>query len=116
VIDMTHSDLSALDNIHHIAVEVDDVSQTLQWYKREFQCEIRYHDETWGLLQFGNVQLALVSRGQHPPHVGFVSGAALRYPDLKKHRDGTRSVYVRDPSGNSVELLDPGSIACPAAP
>jgi hypothetical protein len=32
---------------------------------------------------------------------------AAEHGPLKTHRDGTRSVYVQDPAGNSVELLAP---------
>jgi hypothetical protein len=42
---------------------------------------------------------------QHPAHVAFVHPEAERFGPLKPHRDGTRSVYVTDPSGNPVEIL-----------
>ena len=102
--------VTALDSIHHVAIEVEDVSTATAWYLEKFRCEVSYQDATWALLSFGNMKLALVTPGQHPPHIAFVSDSAHDHGPLKGHRDGTRSVYVADPSGNSVELLDPDSV------
>ncbi len=95
----------SLDGIHHIAVYVTDLASTVDWYLAQFKCEIRYRDDTWALVEFGNIYMAFVSQGQHPPHIGFVRPDAERFGELKPHRDGTRSVYVKDPSGNAVEIL-----------
>jgi catechol 2,3-dioxygenase-like lactoylglutathione lyase family enzyme len=94
-----------LDSIDHVALPVTSIREAVDWYTRTFQCEIRYQDETWALLKFANMRLALVVPEQHPPHIGLVSEQAERFGDLKLHRDGTRSCYVRDPGGNSVEIL-----------
>lgn len=99
-----------LDSIHHVAIEVENVETSVAWYREKFRCEIAYEDETWALLTFANTKLALVSNQQHPPHIGFTSPNAANYGPLKTHRDGTRSVYISDPSGNSVELLDEASV------
>jgi catechol 2,3-dioxygenase-like lactoylglutathione lyase family enzyme len=98
-----------LDSIHHVAVEVDDVSASVDWYQALFKCRVEYQDDTWALIGFDNLRLALVTKGQHPPHVGFVTERAKSCGELKTHRDGTRSVYITDPSGKAVELLDPRS-------
>jgi catechol 2,3-dioxygenase-like lactoylglutathione lyase family enzyme len=96
------SDLNAID---HVAVPVTDVRATVDWYKDKFQCEVTYQDDTWALLKFANIRLALVVPSQHPAHIGFVSPEAERFGPLKTHRDGTRSCYVTDPAGNEVEVL-----------
>ena len=62
------------------------------------------------MLQFANLQLALVISGEHPPHIGFVTPTAADFGELRTHRDGTRSVYISDVAGNAVELLDPDFI------
>jgi catechol 2,3-dioxygenase-like lactoylglutathione lyase family enzyme len=90
----------------HVAISVGEIAPTLEWYRRTFQCEIIYQDGTWALVQFANIKLALVARSHHPPHLGFVTPQASDFGQLKEHRDGTKSVYVKDPAGNSVELLD----------
>jgi catechol 2,3-dioxygenase-like lactoylglutathione lyase family enzyme len=96
-----------LDSLHHVAIVVQNVADSVQWYRSRFRCEVTYEDGSWALLRFANSSLALVTEGDHPAHIGFVAPAALNAGPLKTHRDGTRSVYVADPSGNAVELLDP---------
>lgn len=97
----------ALDPIDHVAIPVQDIAASVEWYRARFQCEIVYQDETWAMLKFANTQLAFVVPEQHPPHVGFVVKNAESYGELTVHRDGTRSRYVEDPSGNAVEVLAP---------
>lgn len=99
-----------LDSIHHIAISVANIGTAVDWYRKTFQCEVEYQDNTWALLKFANASLALVIPEQHPPHLGFVTPTAETYGELKTHRDGTRSIYISDPSGNAVELMDPKSV------
>ncbi len=99
-----------LDSLHHVAIRVNDIVASVEWYRSTFACEISYQDATWALLKFSNVSLALVIAEQHPPHLGFATPQAESYGELKTHRDGTRSIYISDPSGNAVELLDPASL------
>ncbi len=101
---------SELDAIHHVAIEVDDVKEAIDWYADKFRCKVAYEDDTWALLQFGNLSIALVTRGEHPAHIGFVTETAAEHGELKTHRDGTRSIYLADPAGNAVELLDADSV------
>lgn len=99
-----------LDTLHHVAISVKSVPESVAWYRETFNCEIAYEDSTWALLKFGNISLALVIPEQHPPHLGFVSERASEFGQLKTHRDGTKSCYIADPSGNSVELLAADSV------
>lgn len=103
-------DGSELDSINHIAISVKNVAESVAWYRANFRCEVEYEDETWAFLRFSNIQLALVIPNQHPPHIAFVSPSAHDHGPLRTHRDGTRSVYIRDPSRNSVEIMDAGSL------
>lgn len=97
--------MAAFDSIDHVAVPVENIASAVEWYTRTFRCEVKYQDDSWALLGFDNIRLALVIPEQHPAHIGFVSDEAAKYGALKTHRDGTRSCYVRDPAGNSVEIL-----------
>jgi catechol 2,3-dioxygenase-like lactoylglutathione lyase family enzyme len=97
--------MAELDSLDHVAIPVEDVASSVDWYRRTFRCEVKYQDATWALLAFANTSLALVIPSQHPAHIGFVSPDAEKFGSLKTHRDGTRSCYVNDPSGNSVEIL-----------
>jgi catechol 2,3-dioxygenase-like lactoylglutathione lyase family enzyme len=94
-----------LDSVHHVAVAVPDIGAAVEWYRRHFHCKVNYQDTTWAMLEFANIKLALVIPAQHPPHVAVVHPEAERFGPLKAHRDGTRSVYVKDPAGNPVEIL-----------
>jgi extradiol dioxygenase family protein len=97
----------SLDPIDHIAIQVDDLINTVNFYKDSFQCEVIYQDDTWAFLKFQNIKLAFVIPGQHPPHIAFVNEKAENFGELKTHRDGTRSVYIKDPSGNTLEIMAP---------
>jgi catechol 2,3-dioxygenase-like lactoylglutathione lyase family enzyme len=98
-----------LDAIDHIAIPVQNVAVALEWYKQKFNCEVSYQDDTWAFIKFGNIKLALVIPSQHPAHIAFVSPEAGKSGPLKTHRDGTKSCYVTDPSGNSIEIMEPYS-------
>ncbi len=95
-----------LDNIHHLALQVDDIDKSINWYRSHFVCEVAYEDSTWALLKFGNISLALVLPSQHPMHVAVAREDASLYGQPILHRDGTRSVYIEDPSGNHLEMLE----------
>lgn len=102
---MPQVDTSTLDTVDHVALSADDVAAAVDWYTRTFRCIVEYQDATWALVRFANLRVAFVSRGQHPPHIGLRDPEAERFGRLKAHRDGTRSVYIEDPSGNAVEIL-----------
>lgn len=94
-----------LDRIAHVAISVHQLAPAVAWYTSTFRCKVAYQDATWALLDFDNLQLALVMPEQHPPHIAFTHAHAERFGALKTHRDGTRSTYVSDPAGNSVEIM-----------
>lgn len=88
--------------IDHVAIHVDDPRNAAEWYIKTFGAELLYADETWAFVQFENIKLAFVIKTQHPAHIAFEA------PDLEDgrlHRDGSRSVYKRDPWGNIYELI-----------
>ena len=101
---MGDQDSQTLDTLHHVAVTVTDIQRTLDWYTQKFRCNVKYQDASWALVQFANISLAFVLAEQHPPHFAIV-GDPADYGRPKQHRDGTRSVYIKDPSGNNVEIL-----------
>lgn len=99
----------------HIAIETQDIKNTMSWYIDFLDNPvILYQDETWGLIETGKLKIAFVKNAFHPPHIGLkVSNKSQEkaladlYPDLKWniHRDGSKSIYVKDPSGNVVEFV-----------
>ena len=95
----------SLDSIHHVAIQVSDLDQSVLWYTSNFYCEIAYRDESWALLNFYNISLALVLPSQHPQHFAVTRDDISLFGIPVPHRDGTSSVYIQDPSGNNVEML-----------
>ena len=102
-----------LDRLDHAALRVKDVAEAVQWYTKRFRCEVEYQDATWALLAFDNVRLAFVLQEQHPPHIA-IMGDPAAYGSPKQHRDGTSSVYLKDPDGNNVEILAPAPAGKPS--
>ena len=100
----------SLDEIHHIAIQVQDIKRAVSWYLEHFRCEVSWRDETWALLRFANTSLALVLPAEHPPHVAFTMEDVHGLGELNSHRDGTRFIYIRDSEGNALECLDSKSL------
>lgn len=98
-----------LDALHHVAIQVENIARALKWYSENFNAEIVYLDDTWAMLRFENIYLALVIPGQHPPHIAIEHEGAESYGTLIKHRDGTESIYINDSEGNTLELMKPVS-------
>jgi catechol 2,3-dioxygenase-like lactoylglutathione lyase family enzyme len=102
-----------LDTLHHAALRVRDVKAAVAWYTQRFRCEVEYQDETWAMLKFANVRLAFVLQEQHPPHIALL-GDPTEFGEPEVHRDGTSSVYLKDPDGNNVEILAPAPETVPS--
>ena len=98
--------------IDHVAVDAPKLDETVQWYVKQFGASLLYQDATWAFLKVGGSKLALLTPGQHPPHIAFAVTdveleelASQQNRVIKAHRDGTRSFYTADPSGNPVEFI-----------
>src|ERR1700730_7431377 len=98
----------------HIAIRTGDVTASIEFYKKHFDgVEVLYEDKTWGLLSFGGIKIALVTSGEHPPHISFKVASKKEleeYADemkgkIKVHRDSSESFYFKDSSGNAVEIV-----------
>ena len=92
--------------IDHIAVETKCVKDSVSWYMKNFNCKIKYQDQTWAMLKFDNISVALVTPGEHPPHFAVVNEAISNEKGIKRHRDGIRYKYIQDPDHNFVEFID----------
>ena len=91
--------------LHHIALCVPSIAPAVKWYVETLKANIAFQDDTWALLDVDNTSIALVLPSQHPPHIALESPEAEKYGDLTKHRDGTESIYIQDPYGNTIEFL-----------
>ena len=72
--------------IDHVALQVEKPKEAAEWYRDNFKAEIIYADDTWSFVQFENIKLAFVVPSQ-------------------LHRDGSKSIYAKDPFGNFYELI-----------
>ena len=94
-----------MKKIDHIALQVKEPRKAAEWYCEKFGAEPLYVDDTWAFIQFENIKLAFVIRGQHPPHIAFEVDDFSEDDKVKGHRDGSESAYKRDPFGNIYELI-----------
>ena len=92
--------------LDHIAINVRCISDSVEWYKQNFDAQVKYEDSTWALLQIGKTRLALTIPEQHPPHIAFTAESLADLPGKHNHhRDGSVSCYVQDLDGNSIEYV-----------
>ena len=94
-----------LDKIDHIAIQVNDIKKSLNWYLKNFRCKKIYSDNTWAFIEFNNIKLALVKKEEHPSHFAVVDDNITMKEDIKKHRDNSISKYIDDPDKNKIELI-----------
>jgi len=90
--------------LDHIAINVKDITTSVEWYKLNFNTKVKYQDETWAMLCVNGVNLALTISQQHPPHVAF-KWHGQPEEDWKTHRDGSYYKYIEDPDGNTIEMI-----------
>ena len=92
--------------VDHIAIHSKNIKKSVKWYVDKFRCEIQYQDDTWALLEFDNISIALVTPGDHPPHFAVVDPNVTSDSNHKLHRDGIAFLYERDPDANTIEKID----------
>lgn len=100
--------------LDHSAVTSRDMDADIDYYLQlGFTVETRYED--WAMLRDARGRgLALLSpSGHHPPHFAlrapsrsFIEQISEQHGErLLEHRDGSASVYLKDPSGNWLEVV-----------
>tara|TARA_B100000287_G_scaffold331284_1_gene316107 strand:+ start:224 stop:523 length:300 start_codon:yes stop_codon:yes gene_type:complete len=95
-----------MERIDHIAIAVLNVRQAANWYAKNLDCKIKYKDKTYALLEFDNVDLAIVSLAEHPPHIAIVDESLDENKSgIMKHRDGSVGIYEHDMHGNMIEKI-----------
>jgi catechol 2,3-dioxygenase-like lactoylglutathione lyase family enzyme len=101
--------------INHVAFEVRDLDEALDWWRRWFAFELRGRRATMAWLDLGDQFVALSqvadgSAGDVGRHVGLVVDdkealrEALREAGEEVRASG--SLRIRDPSGNLIEIVD----------
>ena len=103
-----------LVGINHIALEVGDVADALEWYGRIFQLELRGHLGRMAFIDLGDQFIALSQGRTQPPdthrHFGLV------VDDMKATRAALeaagaeilpgRGLDFRDPWGNHAQVVE----------
>jgi catechol 2,3-dioxygenase-like lactoylglutathione lyase family enzyme len=97
----------------HVALLVPDIAAALAWWQAAVPgARVVYADDSWGLLDAGGARIAFVTQGEHPQHVAFkVSSqeltrlAAEHGAEIARHRDGSRSFYMRAPGDGRLEVI-----------
>ncbi|MGH2935729.1 MAG: VOC family protein [Gaiellaceae bacterium] len=114
-----------LVGINHVALEVDDIDEALDWYGRFFDLEVESrHGDAMAFVDMGDQFLALARGRSQPPdtnrHFGLVvdDKQALR---AALEEAGVRvtpapNLSFRDPWGNHVQAVDYREIQFTKAP
>jgi catechol-2,3-dioxygenase len=103
-----------LVGINHVALEVEDIEQALEFYGSLFEISLRGRGPSMAFIDMGDQFIAL-SRGRRQPadedrHFGLVVDdreavrAALRDRDIAVAPEG--SVDFSDPWGNHIQVVD----------
>ena len=95
----------ALSKIHHIAIPVANIDDSVHWYTSSFECELCFSSATKAVLQFANIKLTLVLPSQERMHVAFERTDAGTLGELREYDEGIKSTFIADPSGNPVEIV-----------
>jgi len=97
--------MSGLDTIHHIALTVADIDDSVRWYQTSFSCEVIHQEARLAILQFANIQLTLVLPSLQNTHIAYIRDDAETLGELREQVDGSQSTFVADPTGNPVEIV-----------
>tara|TARA_A100001515_G_C4587068_1_gene214867 strand:+ start:1279 stop:1584 length:306 start_codon:yes stop_codon:yes gene_type:complete len=94
---------------HHIAIQVEDIKESISWYVENLSAKILKEHDDWGMILIDNLVLALTMPGKHPPHIAFEVDSVSKFPcepsEIKSHRDGSFYYYQEVPDGTIIEWL-----------
>jgi catechol 2,3-dioxygenase-like lactoylglutathione lyase family enzyme len=117
--------MARLVGINHIALEVGDIDEALEWYGRLFELELRgRHGNRMAFIDMGDQFIALsAGRSQSPDgsrHFGLVvdnkEAVRARLRDRGVAVQATGSLDFRDPWGNHIQVVDYRDIQFTKAP
>jgi lactoylglutathione lyase len=107
-----------LVGLNHIALEVDDIDEALEFYGRIFEFELRGRGGRMAFIDMGDQFIALAAGRTQPPdahrHFGLVvddkeiARRALQDAGVDVQPRG--SVDFRDPWGNHIQVVEYGEI------
>jgi catechol-2,3-dioxygenase len=107
-----------LIGLNHIALEVGDVEEALEFYGRIFEFELRGRGGRMAFIDMGDQFIALAEGRTQPPdahrHFGLVvddkEAARQALQEVGVDVQPRGSVDFRDPWGNNVQVVEYGEI------
>jgi lactoylglutathione lyase len=107
-----------LVGLNHVALEVGDVEEALEFYGRVFEFELRGRSGRMAFVDMGDQFIALAAGRTQPPdahrHVGLVvddkEAARRALQDAGVDVQPSGSLDFRDPWGNHVQVVEYGEI------
>jgi len=110
--------------LNHVALEVGDVDEALEWYGRSFELALRGRSRGMAFVDLGDQFLAFSAGRSQPPdddrHLGLivddVVAARKALEEAGAELVGGRGLRFRDPWGNRVEVVAYEAIQFTKAP
>ena len=110
--------MSRLVGINHVALEVDDLEEALEWYGRIFQFELRGRGGRMAFVDMGDQFIALSEGRKQPPdthrHFGLVvddkQAARKALEAAGAEILPGRGLDFLDPWGNHIQVVEYGDI------
>ena len=98
-------DRARLVGMNHIALEVGDIDQALDFWGKIFRFELRSRTDTMAFIDMGDQFIALMQRDtphrDEHPHFGLV------VDDRSKVRDLARAAGAEVPESWALDIIDP---------
>jgi catechol 2,3-dioxygenase-like lactoylglutathione lyase family enzyme len=113
-----------LVGINHVALEVGDLDEALEFYGRLFAFELRGRGRGMAFIDMGDQFLALSEGRRQPPDDGRHFGLVVDDRDAVRAAaaeagialEPGRGLHIRDPWGNFLEIVDYREIQFSKAP
>jgi lactoylglutathione lyase len=110
--------LARLVGLNHVALEVDDIGEALEFYGRIFDFTLRGRGGRMAFIDMGDQFIALAAGRTQPPdahrHFGLVvddkEGARQALQEAGVEVQARGSLDFRDPWGNHVQVVEYGEI------
>ncbi len=110
--------------INHVALEVGDVDEAVEFYSRIFEVELRGRVRGMAFLDMGDQFLALSHSDQpsagRDAHLGLVVDDRMRVrralQDAEIELEPSRGLHFRDPWGNLIEVVQYSEVQFSKAP
>jgi lactoylglutathione lyase len=110
-----------LVGMNHVAIEVGDVDEALEWYGRIFEFGLRGRGRSMAFIDMGDQFIAIAAGRTQPPdrhrHIGIVVDDARRALAAARAAGAdVRGNDVVDPWGNNLQIVDYREVQFTKAP